>query len=127
MVVLLKAEAQFPWLNSYQHIVVCLADNKLIGMRKYLFLLLLCVACKQKAPVAPEIAWKDSTLFSEFSEKESPVAKTDSSLPQKIVAFAKTLIGVPYKYCSMTHSGGFDCSGFVNYVFNHFIIVVPRS
>jgi cell wall-associated NlpC family hydrolase len=109
-------------------LLFCLADNKPTGMRNYLFLFLLIVACKQKAPVAPEIVnLKDSTLFSEFSEKESPAAKTDSSLPQKIVAFAKTLIGVPYKYCSMTPGGGFDCSGFVNYVFNHFSIAVPRS
>lgn len=43
-----------------------------------------------------------------------------------VVNFAKTLIGVKYKYGSAIKKNGFDCSGFVNYVFNHFKISVPR-
>jgi cell wall-associated NlpC family hydrolase len=49
-------------------------------------------------------------------------ARSDS-----IVAFAKTLIGTPYKFGCMAPSTGFDCSGFISYVFNHFNIEVPRS
>ena len=41
--------------------------------------------------------------------------------------FAKTLIGVPYLYGSTDPAKGFDCSGFITYVFNHFDIQVPRS
>ena len=44
-----------------------------------------------------------------------------------MVEFAKTLIGVPYKYASTDPKQGFDCSGFITYVFNHFGIIVPRS
>jgi cell wall-associated NlpC family hydrolase len=51
----------------------------------------------------------------------------DSSVPLKIVAFAKTLLGTPYKFGCTAPSTGFDCSGFITYVFNHFNIVVPRS
>ena len=47
--------------------------------------------------------------------------------PHQVVAFAKTLIGIPYKYASTDPSEGFDCSGFITYVFNHFNIEVPRS
>ena len=47
--------------------------------------------------------------------------------PLQFVTFAKTLIGVPYKYASFDPSYGFDCSGFITYVFNHFGITVPRS
>src|SRR2546423_4435484 len=47
--------------------------------------------------------------------------------PQQIVKFAKTLIGVPYKYGSTDPAAGFDCSGFITYVFSHFGIIVPRS
>lgn len=43
-----------------------------------------------------------------------------------VIDFAKTLIGVKYKYGSMDKEKGFDCSGFINYVFNHFHISVPR-
>lgn len=44
-----------------------------------------------------------------------------------VVAFALTLLGTPYKYGSVQKENGFDCSGFVNYVFNNFNIKVPRS
>lgn len=47
--------------------------------------------------------------------------------PDSLVDFAETLIGVPYKYASTDPEIGFDCSGFVTYVFNHFEIEVPRS
>lgn len=47
--------------------------------------------------------------------------------PDQVVTFAKTLIGVPYLYASTDPAKGFDCSGFITYVFKHFGIVVPRS
>lgn len=52
---------------------------------------------------------------------------TKNVQPQQVVEFAKTLIGVPYLYGSTDPEKGFDCSGFITYVFNHFKIVVPRS
>ena len=47
--------------------------------------------------------------------------------PADLVAFAQTLLGVPYRYGSLKKENGFDCSGFINYVFNYFKISVPRS
>lgn len=47
--------------------------------------------------------------------------------PQQLVDFAKTLIGTPYRYASADPKTGFDCSGFITYVFSHFNIIVPRS
>ncbi len=47
--------------------------------------------------------------------------------PGDVVGFAKTLIGTPYVYASTDPTVGFDCSGFITYVFNHFGISVPRS
>ena len=44
-----------------------------------------------------------------------------------LIAFAQTLKGTPYKYACSDPRKGFDCSGFVQYVFNHFNIPVPRS
>jgi|SRR5215203_911771 len=52
---------------------------------------------------------------------------TNNVNPQQVVDFAKTLIGVPYKYASTDPKAGFDCSGFITYVFSHFNIIVPRS
>ncbi len=47
--------------------------------------------------------------------------------PEELVRFAETLIGIPYQYASSDPKVGFDCSGFITYVFNHFGIAVPRS
>jgi cell wall-associated NlpC family hydrolase len=47
--------------------------------------------------------------------------------PGELVAYSKTLIGVPYLYGSTDPAKGFDCSGFITYVFNHFGVQVPRS
>lgn len=53
--------------------------------------------------------------------------RTKNVHPQQVVEFAKTLIGTPYKYASTNPKVGFDCSGFITYVFSHFNILVPRS
>jgi cell wall-associated NlpC family hydrolase len=47
--------------------------------------------------------------------------------PQQVLTFARSLTGVPYKYGSIDPAQGFDCSGFITYVFNHFHIAVPRT
>jgi cell wall-associated NlpC family hydrolase len=52
---------------------------------------------------------------------------TKNVKPSDIVAFSKTLIGTPYVYGSIDPKVGFDCSGFITYVFSHFSIKVPRS
>jgi cell wall-associated NlpC family hydrolase len=52
---------------------------------------------------------------------------TKNVTPNELVNFAQTLIGTPYVYASTNPKVGFDCSGFITYVFNHFGISVPRS
>lgn len=47
--------------------------------------------------------------------------------PTELVAFAQKLLGIPYKYGGTHPKLGFDCSGFVNYVFQSFHFSVPRS
>ncbi|GAB4092765.1 C40 family peptidase [Flaviaesturariibacter terrae] len=53
--------------------------------------------------------------------------QTKGVRPEELLAFAQTLIGTRYVYGSTNPSVGFDCSGFITYVFNHFHISVPRS
>ncbi|HWR99159.1 MAG TPA: C40 family peptidase [Prolixibacteraceae bacterium] len=45
----------------------------------------------------------------------------------ELIAFAKSFLGSPYRYGSSNPIKGFDCSGFVNFVFNNFKIKLPRS
>lgn len=52
---------------------------------------------------------------------------TQNVTPENIITYAETLVGVPYKYGSTDQTQGFDCSGFITHVFNHFNIKVPRS
>jgi cell wall-associated NlpC family hydrolase len=44
-----------------------------------------------------------------------------------LISFAKKYLGTPYHYASSNPKKGFDCSGFVNFVFNNFSIKLPRS
>ena len=57
----------------------------------------------------------------------SQIIDIGKTQPEQVMAFAETLIGVPYVYASTNPNVGFDCSGFITYVFNHFKIRVPRS
>jgi len=61
------------------------------------------------------------------SDSIAKAINTDSTQGERMVAFAKTLIGKPYVYGCKAPATGFDCSGFINYVFDHFNIAVPRS
>lgn len=55
------------------------------------------------------------------------VVKQDSINRMVIIEFAKEYLGTRYLYASLDPAKGFDCSGFVYYVFNHFNIKLPRS
>ena len=45
----------------------------------------------------------------------------------RVVDYARHLIGVPYRYGGSSPRSGFDCSGFVRYVYSHFGISLPHS
>ena len=73
---------------------------------------------------------KDTTLdaphvVDSIIDKSTDFTKTVS--PHELLSYAKTLIGIPYKYASVDTAVGLDCSGFITHVFNHFSIQVPRS
>jgi cell wall-associated NlpC family hydrolase len=52
---------------------------------------------------------------------------TGSTRPEEVLNYAKSLVGIPYKYGSTDPEQGFDCSGFITNVFNRYSIAVPRS
>jgi lipoprotein Spr len=64
------------------------------------------------------------------SHKSGPAGKsfdTDDISPDSILRFAENLIGTRYRSASSDPLRGFDCSGFVSYVFKAFNFIVPRS
>ncbi len=46
---------------------------------------------------------------------------------EDLVVFARQFLGSPYIYAESDPEKGFDCSGFIYYVYQHFNIPVPRS
>ncbi|RYY30950.1 MAG: NlpC/P60 family protein [Sphingobacteriaceae bacterium] len=62
-----------------------------------------------------------------YDTPEANRINTGQTTPAQLITFAKTLQGIRYKYGSINPNEGFDCSGFITYVFNHFNIAVPRT
>ncbi|ABQ07965.1 C40 family peptidase [Flavobacterium johnsoniae] len=86
-------------------------------MRSYLFTALLSI-----------------TLFSSFTVKKSEKQtlidnrKIQTEINRdSIIEYAKKYLDTPYKYASSDPKKGFDCSGFVSYVFKNFGMNLPRS
>ena len=67
-------------------------------------------------------------LLSACASAKSDGRIADSTATQNIASYARSLIGVPYKFRGDSPSTGFDCSGFVGHVFRHTTgIKLPRS
>jgi cell wall-associated NlpC family hydrolase len=54
------------------------------------------------------------------------LVKKNSQQVDDLISYAKKFLGTPYQYAGMTPSG-FDCSGFINYVFGNFGFELTRS
>ncbi|RZL18841.1 MAG: NlpC/P60 family protein [Pedobacter sp.] len=66
-------------------------------------------------------------LIRQLPEQKEKQEIEVSTTPNKLLDFAKTMLGIRYRSASSSPSRGFDCSGFVNYVFSNFGFKVPRS
>ncbi len=74
-----------------------------------------------------EVANKDK--LNEIENKDETVSNTNDSYKefrQKMVVYAKSLVGVKYKWAGNSPDG-FDCSGFVGYVHQKYGFTLPRS
>jgi len=73
-----------------------------------------------------------SFAFKSYSEKNLaekilPSESIEIDLRNEIILFAKNYLGTPYRYAGANPVNGFDCSGFVFYVFKNFNINLPHS
>lgn len=96
-------------------------------MKKVFILLsmLLCGSIAVKSQTTTPVQYQQlvSTLTNQLPKQQEAEATT----PSRILEFAKTMLGVKYRAASSSPKRGFDCSGFVNYVFSNFGFKVPRS
>ncbi|OMQ12010.1 C40 family peptidase [[Flexibacter] sp. ATCC 35103] len=80
------------------------------------------------------IAYAATILLSSFVPKDkniirsNSIQKTQNTIDRdSIIVYAKQYLGTPYLYAGNDPKKGFDCSGFVNYVFKNYGITLPRS
>jgi len=55
------------------------------------------------------------------------VLPKDSVSKDSLMSYSKSYLGTNYCYGSCEPKKGFDCSGFVYHIYNHFNVKVPRS
>lgn len=72
------------------------------------------------------MAVKSSRSTTAVETRMEDIDVTNNSISKKVIAYAKQFNGVPYVYGGNTPSG-FDCSGFIGYVFKKFGIKLNRS
>jgi cell wall-associated NlpC family hydrolase len=77
------------------------------------FALLVVVVCALAAALA---GWAEA----------STKTASRATLGPRAVRFARHLLGVPYSYGGTSPATGFDCSGFVSFVYRHFGLTLPR-
>lgn len=87
-----------------------------------------CSSSRKSAATAGETKVRDIRSTVSLKKKVPPrQINTRDVTASEVVNFSRTLIGVKYLYGSADVKKGFDCSGFIYYVFNHFGIAVPRT
>lgn len=91
-----------------------------------LFCFLFLSICEVKSQTTVPVEYQQ--LVSRLIEQNGVVNKPQKiESPNRLLEFAKSMLGIRYRTASSNPSRGFDCSGFVNYVFSNFGFKVPRS
>ena len=87
--------------------------------RRYSFLITFFMLCTV-------YGWSQQTIGDSIPRYDSTYRKVPNDKAASIISYAKTFLGVPYRYGGTTPSG-FDCSGFINYVFRNFGFSLVRT
>lgn len=85
------------------------------------------LAASSNTSRGPANSESSGSSSSSSSSSSNQYGSTGSAIysPDSVIAYASRFLGVPYVWGGTTPSG-FDCSGFVQYVFAHFGISLPR-
>lgn len=80
--------------------------------------------------VAPTAANADTGITNYFGDYNASVSQTsnNASTADSLIAKAKNFIGLPYRFGGTSPTSGFDCSGFMQYVYKQTAnINLPRT
>jgi len=72
------------------------------------------------------ISWSQQLVGDSVPKVDSTKRNPPNDKAEALINYAKTFLGVPYRYGGTTPSG-FDCSGFINYVFRNFGFSLVRT
>jgi lipoprotein Spr len=90
------------------------------GIIAFLLLINVLASAQDNEPIPPPRP--DSLLTEKKDSAAGPPTKADT-----IIVFAKKYLGTRYCYGSCSPKNGFDCSGFLYFVFKENGITLPRS
>ncbi|MBC8172398.1 MAG: C40 family peptidase [Chitinophagales bacterium] len=88
--------------------------------KKIILILCLFLTAVKLSAQNPQPWWVTNPFIDSSAIKREVIADS-------ILQFAKTFMYVPYVWGGATPEGGFDCSGFVRYVYKKFGIELPRT
>lgn len=92
------------------------------------FFILSATAVKAQTQLPVQYQELVKRLSENLPKNMEEVQKNSSSTNStSLIDFAKSMLGIPYRYATSNPKIGFDCSGFVSYVFSNFGFKVPRS
>lgn len=108
---------------------------KVLFMRKYLIIVfsfaLLFFSCTKRTYISEEVVYSvDGNTESGIDNSSKPdktnvSVRDEQELISSVIEYAHSLEGTPYKWGGTTPAG-FDCSGFVQHVYAHFGVKIPR-
>lgn len=90
-----------------------------------LFSMLFCTSVAVKSQTTLPVQYQQ--LVNTLSDQLPKQQEKETTTANRILEFAESMLGVRYRAASSSPKKGFDCSGFVNYVFSNFGFKVPRS
>lgn len=105
-----------------------MVKNKIQFSLHCLFITIILMSCSHSKKLVG--IPKNNEIISRINIKEKvPAVKinTENINADELISYAESLEGTKYKYGGTSEETGFDCSGFVWYVFNHFNVKVPRT
>ncbi|MCX2475660.1 C40 family peptidase [Pedobacter sp. MC2016-05] len=92
-----------------------------------LFFILSATAGKAQTIIPAQYQEMVKKLVANLPKEAKAPSGNQETKSETLIDFAKSMLGIRYRYATSNPKIGFDCSGFVSYVFSNFGFKVPRS